>query len=96
MRDSYRHQATCTHEPTSQQDYWCRRATEQSHRRPECFRSRVRDHQDGMLKERRTYEIMLPEDVGFVKTDLVLGKHSGRAALADRARSLVSYSPANN
>ena len=42
-------------------------------------------HQDGMLKERTTYEIMRPEDVGFVKTDLVLGKHSGRAALADRA-----------
>ncbi len=45
-------------------------------------------HQDGMLKERTTYEIMRPEDVGFVKTDLVLGKHSGRAALADRARVL--------
>jgi len=45
-------------------------------------------HQDGMLKERRTYEIMLPEDVGFAKTDLVLGKHSGRAALSDRARAL--------
>jgi 2-isopropylmalate synthase len=45
-------------------------------------------HQDGMLKERRTYEIMAPEDVGFQKTDLVLGKHSGRAALADRARVL--------
>ena len=45
-------------------------------------------HQDGMLKERRTYEIMSPEEVGFSKTDLVLGKHSGRAALADRARAL--------
>lgn len=45
-------------------------------------------HQDGMLKERTTYEIMAPEDVGFSKTDLVLGKHSGRAALADRARAL--------
>lgn len=45
-------------------------------------------HQDGMLKERSTYEIMRPEDVGFTKTDLVLGKHSGRAALADRAREL--------
>jgi 2-isopropylmalate synthase len=45
-------------------------------------------HQDGMLKERSTYEIMNPEDVGFSKTDLVLGKHSGRAALADRARAL--------
>lgn len=45
-------------------------------------------HQDGMLKERSTYEIMRPEDVGFTKTDLVLGKHSGRAALGDRARSL--------
>ncbi len=45
-------------------------------------------HQDGMLKERSTYEIMRPEDVGFQKTDLVLGKHSGRAALADRAKAL--------
>ena len=45
-------------------------------------------HQDGMLKEPTTYEIMRPEDVGFTKTDLVLGKHSGRAALADRSRAL--------
>jgi 2-isopropylmalate synthase len=45
-------------------------------------------HQDGMLKERTTYEIMRPEDVGFSKTDLVLGKHSGRAALNDRAKAL--------
>jgi len=45
-------------------------------------------HQDGMLKERTTYEIMRPEDVGFAKTDLVMGKHSGRAALADRATAL--------
>jgi 2-isopropylmalate synthase len=45
-------------------------------------------HQDGMLKERTTYEIMRPEDVGFTHTDLVLGKHSGRAALADRAQAL--------
>ena len=45
-------------------------------------------HQDGMLKERSTYEIMRPEDVGLERTDLVLGKHSGRAALADRARVL--------
>ncbi len=45
-------------------------------------------HQDGMLKERRTYEIMRPEDVGFTMSDLVLGKHSGRAALADRAKTL--------
>ena len=41
-----------------------------------------------MLKERSTYEIMRPEDVGFANTDLVLGKHSGRAALADRAKQL--------
>ena len=45
-------------------------------------------HQDGMLKERTTYEIMRPEDVGFTQTDLVLGKHSGRAALADRAQAM--------
>lgn len=41
-------------------------------------------HQDGMLKERSTYEIMTPEDVGISKTELVLGKHSGRHALRDR------------
>jgi len=45
-------------------------------------------HQDGMLKHPTTYEIMSPADVGFQKTDLVLGKHSGRAALADRAKML--------
>ncbi|MDG2206829.1 MAG: 2-isopropylmalate synthase [Pirellulales bacterium] len=45
-------------------------------------------HQDGMLKEASTYEIMRPQDVGFSHTDLVLGKHSGRAALADRAATL--------
>src|SRR5262249_39233517 len=45
-------------------------------------------HKDGMLKERRTYEIMLPEDVGIQKTDLVLGKHSGRHALRQRIRDL--------
>ena len=36
-------------------------------------------HQDGMLKERTTYEIMNPADVGWEGTSLVLGKHSGRA-----------------
>ncbi len=45
-------------------------------------------HQDGMLKERTTYEIMRPEDVGLSSTDLVLGKHSGRAALHDRLKRL--------
>src|SRR5207237_532344 len=45
-------------------------------------------HQDGMLKERRTYEIMKPEDVGLTKTELVLGKHSGRHALKQRIRDL--------
>src|SRR5438105_14433251 len=45
-------------------------------------------HQDGMLKERRTYEIMKPEDVGLTKTELVLGKHSGRHALRERVREL--------
>jgi 2-isopropylmalate synthase len=41
-------------------------------------------HQDGMLKDRRTYEIMRPEDVGVPQTTLVLGKHSGRHALQKR------------
>ncbi len=41
-------------------------------------------HQDGMLKHQTTYEIMRPEDVGVNQTTLVLGKHSGRAALRNR------------
>ncbi len=45
-------------------------------------------HQDGMLKERSTYEIMDPQDVGLAKTDLVLGKHSGRHALRQRVLEL--------
>jgi 2-isopropylmalate synthase len=45
-------------------------------------------HQDGMLKDRRTYEIMRPEDVGVPATTLVLGKHSGRHALQHRLTSL--------
>src|SRR5436305_7915307 len=45
-------------------------------------------HQDGMLKERSTYEIMNPEDVGLPKTELVLGKHSGRHALRERVQEL--------
>jgi 2-isopropylmalate synthase len=45
-------------------------------------------HQDGMLKNRSTYEIMKPEDVGIARTDLVLGKHSGRHALKQRIQDL--------
>ena len=41
-------------------------------------------HQDGMLKNRNTYEIMSPESVGVTHTQLVLGKHSGRAALRNK------------
>jgi 2-isopropylmalate synthase len=45
-------------------------------------------HQDGVLKERITYEIMRPEDVGVTGTKLVLGKHSGRHAFKERLASL--------
>ena len=45
-------------------------------------------HQDGVLKNSLTYEIMSPESVGVSKNQLVLGKHSGRAALADRIKEL--------
>jgi 2-isopropylmalate synthase len=44
-------------------------------------------HQDGMLKDRRTYEIMSPEDVG-VSATLVLGKHSGRHAVQRRCEQI--------
>ncbi len=45
-------------------------------------------HQHGMLQERSTYEIMRPQDVGFVGTNLVLGKHSGRHAFRNRVKEL--------
>lgn len=45
-------------------------------------------HQDGVIKERTTYEIMKPEDVGYLKTRLVLGKLSGRNALKTRIKEL--------
>jgi 2-isopropylmalate synthase len=45
-------------------------------------------HQDGLLKNQLTYEIMKPESVGAVQTKLVLGKHSGRAALKSRLVTL--------
>jgi 2-isopropylmalate synthase len=45
-------------------------------------------HQHGMLTHRETYEIMRPEEVGFARSELVLGKHSGRHALKDRLSAL--------
>jgi 2-isopropylmalate synthase len=45
-------------------------------------------HQDGMLKNTQTYEIMTPESVGVSKTSLVMGKHSGRNAFRDKLRQL--------
>jgi len=45
-------------------------------------------HQDGVLKERTTYEIMDPKTVGVPESRLVLGKHSGRHAIAERCKVL--------
>ena len=45
-------------------------------------------HQDGMLKNAETFEIMRPEDVGLSETNLVMGKHSGRAALRSKLKDL--------
>ena len=45
-------------------------------------------HQDGMLKNRETFEVMRPEDVGLSGTTLPLGKHSGRAALRAKLEEL--------
>jgi 2-isopropylmalate synthase len=45
-------------------------------------------HQHGMLQHASTYEIMRPEDVGLSKSNLVLGKHSGRHAFRDRVAEL--------
>ena len=45
-------------------------------------------HQDGVLKERSTYEIMNPKDIGLDSSEIVLGKHSGRHALNERLKQL--------
>ena len=45
-------------------------------------------HQDGMLKDRGTYEIMQPEDVGQGGSNLVMGKHSGRHAFREKLKAL--------
>ena len=45
-------------------------------------------HQDGMLKNAETFEIMRPEDIGLAATNLVMGKHSGRAALRSKLKDL--------
>lgn len=45
-------------------------------------------HQDGMLKDRQTYEIMTPESVGLTESNLVMGKHSGRAAFKQKLEQL--------
>lgn len=45
-------------------------------------------HQDGVLKDKRTYEIMTPESVGLSENKLVLGKHSGRHAFYEKLKAL--------
>jgi 2-isopropylmalate synthase len=45
-------------------------------------------HQDGILKNRETYEIMKPEDIGLENVELVLGKHSGRHAFRHRLKKM--------
>lgn len=52
------------------------------------FRHESGIHQDAIIKKRKTYEIMNPKDVGIGKSQLVLGKHSGRHALAKRLKEL--------
>ncbi len=52
-------------------------------------------HQDGMLKNAETFEIMRPEDIGLSETNIVMGKHSGRAALRSKLGDL-GYDLADN
>ncbi len=52
-------------------------------------------HQDGMLKNAETFEIMRPSDIGLKETNLVMGKHSGRAALRAKLKDL-GYDLADN
>jgi 2-isopropylmalate synthase len=55
---------------------------------PNAFAHEAGIHQDGILKDQRTYEIMRPETVGLPRSRLVLGKHSGRHAFRVRMEEL--------
>ncbi len=55
---------------------------------PNAFAHEAGIHQHGMMADASTYEIMRPQDVGFEGSALVLGKHSGRHAFAERAERL--------
>ncbi len=52
------------------------------------FRHESGIHQDGVLNERSTYEIMNPSDVGISTGNIILGKHSGRHALRDKVKEM--------
>ncbi len=52
-------------------------------------------HQDGLLKQKTTYEIITPESIGFAQTSLVLGKHSGRHAFSERVKK-IGYDLSDN
>ncbi|MFN0043071.1 MAG: 2-isopropylmalate synthase [Alphaproteobacteria bacterium] len=52
-------------------------------------------HQDGVLKDATTYEIMTPESVGLTRSTLVMGKHSGRHAFRSKLKDL-GYEPGEN
>lgn len=52
------------------------------------FRHEAGIHQDGILKNRKTYEIMNPKMIGIPENELVMGKHSGRHALKTRLKNL--------
>jgi 2-isopropylmalate synthase len=52
-------------------------------------------HQDGMLKNAQTYEIMLPESVGVKQTSLVMGKHSGRHAFVHKLEEMGYHLQSN-
>src|ERR1700750_2428149 len=52
-------------------------------------------HQDGMLKNAQTYEIMLPETVGVKQTSLVMGKHSGRHAFVHKLEEMGYHLQSN-
>ena len=64
-------------------------AAEQGDCRRKCFAHASGIHQDGMLKNAETYEIMTPESVGLNESKLVMSKHSGRHAFREKLKELA-------
>jgi 2-isopropylmalate synthase len=88
LHQQHRLEPALPHQPDARRVYRLWLLAQQGRRRSQRFAHESGIHQHGMMANPLAYEIMTPESVGAGHTKLVLGKHSGRRALADRLEKL--------